>query len=195
MRQAHPGAGGWQSLGVTSPLLPPRHLHLLREPQRDPGAPSIYRRNVPKLQGTARRRQPRCQANGHSWLPPNTLSRRSPCQAPLPGAAPVPSQGARPRSGIPASPAQGHAVLTPWLSPRTASWSARTSTTMTATSPTAPSAAAAARCSCAATTTAAGPGLPSRRGAGEVSVMPRSWHGAGRFWGCCSPSMGLRRFR
>lgn len=45
--------------------------------------------------------------------------------------------------------------------PRTASWSARISTTMTATSPTAPSAAGAARCSCAGTTIAAGEGPPS----------------------------------
>lgn len=44
---------------------------------------------------------------------------------------------------------------------RTPSWSAPTSTTTTATSPTAPSAVEAEKCSCVATTTAAGPYGPS----------------------------------
>lgn len=51
---------------------------------------------------------------------------------------------------------------------RTPSWSAPTSTTMTATSPTAPSAVGAERCSCVATTTAAGPYAPSL---GESSAI------------------------
>lgn len=172
-----PGCQGEAETGANISPPVPRHLHLLREPQCDLGAPSIYRRNVPKLQGTAWHRQPQRQASGHGWVPPNTLSQRSTCQATLPGAAPVPSQQ-HPGTGL----GPCCTALTPWLSPRTASWSAHTSTMMMATSPTAPSAAAAARCSCAATTTAAGQGLPSRHGAGEVSVMPWSWHGVGRLW-------------
>uniref|UniRef100_A0A8C3KNY6 DNA (cytosine-5-)-methyltransferase n=1 Tax=Calidris pygmaea TaxID=425635 RepID=A0A8C3KNY6_9CHAR len=101
--------------------------------------------------------------------------------------------GARPRSPPKIAPSRGSpavpgTALRPRLpfSPRTASWSARTSTTTMATSPTAPSAAAAARCSCAATTTAAGasawsawtcwwargrPRRPSRRTPGTATCV------------------------
>lgn len=126
-----------------------RYLHLLREPQRHPGAPSVHRGDVPKLQGTGQRGSPRPKV-------------------PCPRAPPV----AQHRAWGGAHHAD---TLTP---PRTASWSARTSTTTTATSPTAPSAAVAARCSCAATTTAAGRcrGGAGARGAGQRS---RSRRGAG----------------
>lgn len=55
-RWAHSALGCWEVAepgGNISPSAPHRYLHLLWEPKRDPGAPSIYRRNVPKLQGTA----------------------------------------------------------------------------------------------------------------------------------------------
>lgn len=125
--------GGCRPPMVTCPppSMPPRYLHLLREPQRHPGAPSVHRGDVPKLQGTGQRGTP----------------------APK---RPVPIPPVWPSTGLWEGAHHADTLLFPPLPPRTASWSARTSTTMTVTSPTAPSAAAAARCSCAATTTAAG---------------------------------------
>lgn len=47
------GVGGFGLL-PPFPVCHPRYLHLLWEPQRHPGAPFVYRGNVPKLQGTCR---------------------------------------------------------------------------------------------------------------------------------------------
>lgn len=59
---------------------------------------------------------------------------------------------------------------------RTPSWSAPTSTTMTATSPTAPSAVEAEKCSCVATTTAAGPFGPSLGALPPSAILLWSGH-------------------
>lgn len=54
--------GGTDPPESPAPPMTSRYLHLLREPQRHPGAPSVHRGDVPKLQGTGQRGSPRPKA-------------------------------------------------------------------------------------------------------------------------------------
>lgn len=110
-----------------------RYLHLLWKPQRLSGAPPLRRSHVPRLQGKAD--APRGRPV-HAFVLLGTKKAIFFIVASL-------------------------RTFPPLRSDRTHSWSALTSTTTTATSPTAPSAAEAGKCSCVATTTAAGPSAPN----------------------------------